>query len=287
MRPEAGTGPVLSRVRWVSGSMRHGAWRAARQSSRWRPHPASRWSAGTRATIRWRPRRPFAPGRAGSWSPSEDRPAPTEASGRSRLSSGWRFSHRRERAPRRGSGRLDHLRPGRRSLRTAERCHARAGGQLKDRLGSLKRLYEQSYAVGLSQVPGSGAAGGLAGALAALGGQIVGGFDLVSAESGLPDAIAGADLVITDEGRLDHTSLQRKVVGGVLALASAASVPCAIAGQVRGRGPARVVSLVDTYGYKCSWEETLACTDDAARRVISLAVRCLLLQTCCLSRCLT
>ena len=146
-------------------------------------------------------------------------------------------------------------------------------GQLKDRLDSLKRLYEQSYAVDLSQVQGSGAAGGLAGALAALGGEIVGGFDLVSAESGLPDAIAGADLVITGEGRLDHTSLQGKVVGGVLALASAASVPCAvIAGQVDAgvEVPARVVSLVDTYGYKCSWEETLACTDDATRRVISL-----------------
>jgi glycerate kinase len=148
-------------------------------------------------------------------------------------------------------------------------------GQLKDRLDSLKRLYEQSYAVDLSQVQGSGAAGGLAGALAALGGQLVGGFDLVSAESGLPDAIAGADLVITGEGRLDHTSLQGKVVGGVLALASAASVPCAvIAGQVDAgvEVPARVVSLVDTYGYKCSWEETLACTDDATRRVISLSV---------------
>jgi glycerate kinase len=60
----------------------------------------------------------------------------------------------------------------------------------------------------------------------------------MAAASGLPDAIAGADLVITGEGRLDHTSLQRKVVGGVLALASAASVACAvIAGQVRGRGP--------------------------------------------------
>jgi glycerate kinase len=97
----------------------------------------------------------------------------------------------------------------------------------------------------------------------------------VSAESGLQDAIAGADLVITGEGCLDHTSLQGKVVGGVLALASAASVPCAvIAGQVDAgvEVPARVVSLVDTYGYKCSWEETLACTDDATRRVLSLAV---------------
>ena len=97
----------------------------------------------------------------------------------------------------------------------------------------------------------------------------------MSAESGLQDAIAGADLVITGEGRLDHTSLQGKVVGGVLALASAASVPCAvIAGQVDAgvEVSARVVSLVDTYGYKRSWEETLACTDDATRRVLSLAV---------------
>lgn len=38
---------------------------------------------------------------------------------------------------------------------------------------------------------------------------------------------------VADQGRLDQTSLEGKVVGGVLALASAASVPRAvIAGQV-------------------------------------------------------
>ena len=51
--------------------------------------------------------------------------------------------------------------------------------------------------------------------LAALGGQLVPGFDLVADELGLYDAVEGADLVITGEGHLDRQSFEGKVVGGV------------------------------------------------------------------------
>jgi len=50
----------------------------------------------------------------------------------------------------------------------------------------------------------------------ALGGKITSGFDLVANLFDLQSTIETADLVVTGEGRLDATSLNGKVVGGVL-----------------------------------------------------------------------
>ena len=72
---------------------------------------------------------------------------------------------------------------------------------------------------------GVGAAGGLAGALAALGGRLVPGFELVADEIDLADRLAGVDFVITGEGHLDEQSFEGKVVGGVAAYASQADAP--------------------------------------------------------------
>ena len=80
---------------------------------------------------------------------------------------------------------------------------------------------------------------GSAGGLAAAGGELVSGFDLVADEVGLDERIDGADLVITGEGFLDEQSFEGKVVGGVAALAEALGVPVvAIAGQVYDPAPA-------------------------------------------------
>lgn len=67
--------------------------------------------------------------------------------------------------------------------------------------------------------PGMGAAGGAGYALAAvLGGRIVPGAAHVAAASGLVEAVARAQVLITGEGRFDHTSLSGKVVGHALGL---------------------------------------------------------------------
>ena len=60
------------------------------------------------------------------------------------------------------------------------------------------------------------------------------GFDVVAEAAGLEDALDGADLVVTGEGKLDATSFEGKVVGGVLEWAADAGVPhvAVIAGQV-------------------------------------------------------
>ncbi|MFJ8436735.1 glycerate kinase [Kitasatospora sp. NPDC094019] len=74
--------------------------------------------------------------------------------------------------------------------------------------------------------PGAGAAGGTAfGLAAAWGARITPGAAAVADLLGLDTALAGADLVITGEGRFDATSLQGKVVGEVLGRAARAGVP--------------------------------------------------------------
>jgi glycerate kinase len=101
----------------------------------------------------------------------------------------------------------------------------------------LERLAEQYIArtrIDVTTVEGGGAAGGLAGGLAALGARLEPGFDVVAQAVHLEDALEGATLVVTGEGRLDQTSLEGKVVGGVLDWAADLGVEhCAvIAGQV-------------------------------------------------------
>jgi glycerate kinase len=69
--------------------------------------------------------------------------------------------------------------------------------------------------------------------------------------AGLDQALAGAGLVITGEGRYDETSGTGKVAGTVFAAAAAAGVPAAlVAGQVVAAPPPGVsaVSLADLAG---------------------------------------
>lgn len=89
----------------------------------------------------------------------------------------------------------------------------------------------------LERTPGLGAAGGLGlGPVALFGAKLVPGAQLVSEAVGLEGALAGADLVITGEGRLDSQSLSGKVVSRVLTDshtgASGAPAVMVIAGSV-------------------------------------------------------
>jgi glycerate kinase len=143
---------------------------------------------------------------------------------------------------------------------------------LRRRLERLAQVYRDEHGIDVLDLPGAGAAGGLAGGLAAAGARLVSGFELVADELELYDRIEGADLVITAEGFLDAQSFEGKVVGGVLALADAAGVPTvAIAGEVYdGVGDRlEVVSLVERFGEARSHGETLACIEEAAAEVLA------------------
>ncbi|RMI74096.1 glycerate kinase [Streptococcus iniae] len=63
----------------------------------------------------------------------------------------------------------------------------------------------------LQKVAGSGAAGGMGGAIAILGGEILPGFDTIAALLGLEKEMADADLILTGEGKLDGQSKAGKV----------------------------------------------------------------------------
>ena len=135
---------------------------------------------------------------------------------------------------------------------------------LRRRLERLAQVYLEDYGIDISELPGSGAAGGLAGGLAAIGASIVPGFELVADEVELYETIEGADLVVTGEGFLDEQSFDGKVVGGVLELATEAGVPVlAIAGEVFDEVGDRIpaVSLVERFGEERSRHDTVACIE--------------------------
>jgi glycerate kinase len=105
---------------------------------------------------------------------------------------------------------------------------------LTRRLKLLADQYRSRTGVDVAQLTGAGAAGGLAGGLAAIGAELASGFDVVAEAVGLEAALEGADLALTGEGKLDPSSLVGKVVGGVLAWADDLDVArvAIIAGQV-------------------------------------------------------
>lgn len=145
---------------------------------------------------------------------------------------------------------------------------------LRRRLERLAQVYEDSYGLDVRDVPGSGAAGGLAGGLLCAGARLVAGFEVVADEVDLPDRIEGADLVVTAEGFLDEQSFEGKVVGGVHELASAEGIPVlAVVGEVLD-GVAippglEVVSLVARFGEEQARARTLSCIREVVAAKLS------------------
>jgi glycerate kinase len=105
---------------------------------------------------------------------------------------------------------------------------------LSRRLERLSEEYRDRTGVDVTALAGSGAAGGLAGGLAAIGARLEPGFDVVARTAGFENALIGVDLVVTGEGKVDVTSLDGKVVGGVLEWAAEEGVAHRgiVAGQV-------------------------------------------------------
>jgi glycerate kinase len=137
---------------------------------------------------------------------------------------------------------------------------------LTRRLHRLAEVYREDYGVDVREIEGSGAGGGLAGGLAALGAKLVSGFQLVAEAHDLAGRLEGADLVVTGEGFVDAQSFQGKVVGGVSELARSMGVPVlVIAGEVFDEHPVDIatVSLVERFGRERAVAETDACITDA------------------------
>lgn len=86
---------------------------------------------------------------------------------------------------------------------------------LDQALSHYADLVEADINTRLRYSKGSGAAGGTAFGLAAVGATIISGFEWLSRMLGLPERISRCDLVITGEGRTDLSSFQGKVVGSL------------------------------------------------------------------------
>jgi glycerate kinase len=137
---------------------------------------------------------------------------------------------------------------------------------LRRRLERLAQVYRDEHGIDVRELEGSGAAGGLAGGLAAAGARLIPGFELVADEVDLYGKLEEADLAVTGEGFLDVQSFEGKVVGGVAHLAASAGVRVlAVAGEVFDGVGDRIpcVSLVDRFGRDRAMDETIACIEEA------------------------
>ncbi|MCT0200441.1 glycerate kinase [Synechococcus sp. CS-1325] len=126
-------------------------------------------------------------------------------------------------------------------------------GRLEALLGQAIDLIEPTFGRRVRHQPGAGAAGGLgAGLIAFLGAELRPGIDLVMEACGFTEAIRGAQLVLTGEGRIDQQTLHGKTIRGVLQRSQRQGVPVvAIVGSIGagaellyGMGLTSIVSLV-------------------------------------------
>ncbi|MGO4003810.1 glycerate kinase [Pseudomonas fluorescens] len=109
--------------------------------------------------------------------------------------------------------------------------------QLDRALGHFADHTAQALGKDLRDEPGSGAAGGLGfAAKAFLGAQFRAGVEVVGELVGLADAVVGADLVITGEGRFDAQTLRGKTPFGVAQVARQHGVPVIVLAGTLGEG---------------------------------------------------
>lgn len=96
-----------------------------------------------------------------------------------------------------------------------------------------KKVFCQTT-IDLQTIPGSGAAGGLGGAIDLLGGTLTSGFSRIAELLNLDNSLQSCDLVITGEGCLDTQSQSGKVPVAIARMAKKYQVPTiALCGSVK------------------------------------------------------
>ena len=93
-------------------------------------------------------------------------------------------------------------------------------------MASLAEVIENKYHINIVTVAGAGAAGGMGGGFRAfLNATLKRGIDMVLDTIEFDQMIAGADLIITGEGKIDIQTAKGKTAAGVLARAKAQDIP--------------------------------------------------------------
>ena len=103
-------------------------------------------------------------------------------------------------------------------------------------LAHYAEIVRRDLGIDIANVPGAGAAGGLAaGLIAFCGATVRSGFEVVAEAAGLQQRLAGAAAVVTGEGRLDRQTGFGKTTAGVAEMARKAGTRVvAVVGSVAG-----------------------------------------------------
>jgi len=132
--------------------------------------------------------------------------------------------------------------------------------------------------IDVAHAPGSGAAGGLgAGLTAFLGATIRPGIEIVAEVLRFSERLAGADLLVTGEGRLDGQTGYGKTVAGAARIAAEAGVPVLVVPGALGPGWEGILPLVaavePVVGSGCTAEEAMAAPGSTLAAATERAVR--------------
>lgn len=126
--------------------------------------------------------------------------------------------------------------------------------------------------------PGMGAAGGIPAALSLFGAEIVPGGELVAETLGVREILAGADLVLTGEGKLDTQSAHGKVVSTIRRLTPPQIPVMVLAGAVDLSGEELVAAGIaaalpvsdPSLTQEQMYASTLPNAESAAQRAVAL-----------------
>ena len=161
--------------------------------------------------------------------------------------------------------------------------------ELDQALENFASVAKRDLGKDFAQRPGAGAAGGLgAGLMVFAGAELRSGIDMVCEVLGFDKHLAGADLVITGEGRTDRSTVFDKAPVGVARRALAQGVPTVIlAGSVGPgyeelyqHGVAGIVCIADRpMSFSQSLRRTEELLEAAAQRTVRLLLAGISLRT--------
>lgn len=150
---------------------------------------------------------------------------------------------------------------------------------LDQRLRALRARYLVEGGRDVGELRGAGAAGGIAGALAALGADVVDGFTVVAHAVGLVPRVRDAAVVVTGEGRFDAGSLEGKVTVKVAELVTRLDGLLVVGGAVEPEAARRfdarfvgatIVSLEQRFGAEAARLDVAWCLQRVVEEFLSL-----------------
>ena len=149
--------------------------------------------------------------------------------------------------------------------------------KLDSNLMKFSKVISEQLDKEVGKIPGAGAAGGLgAGLIAFLDGELVEGVPIIAAKTGLEEAVAKADIVITGEGGIDFQTQFGKTPYGVAQVAKKHGKPViAVAGtigkgidELYSKGIDVVISILDSpMSLEEAIQETTALLEATGERI--------------------